>query len=125
MTRLTRTFSEMLGLLARGEFSRKLDQEMEKAIFALEEMPADKGKATMTVTIDFNYELGRIDIDPKVKVKLPDDAKFVKTPFWSVDGKLSIEHPNQIDMFGGPRSTRSRDDGDDADAETEDMAADG
>lgn len=99
MSRVMRSFREMLGLLSRGDFTRKLDEEMALAIEALENMPGDKGKATMTVTIDFNYELGRIDIDPKVKVKLPDTAKFMKTPFWSLDGALSIEHPSQVDMF--------------------------
>lgn len=117
MARLMRTFREMLGLLARGDFSRKCDEEMEKVILALEEMPADKGKATMTITVDFNYELGRIDIDPKVKVKLPETAKFVKTPFWTVDGMLSVEHPNQIDMFGKPRDV-----GGEADTDADDVA---
>ncbi|WAX93171.1 hypothetical protein N7E70_015850 [Aminobacter sp. NyZ550] len=99
MSRVLRSFREMLGLLSRGDFSRKLDEEMTAAIDALEAMPGDKGKAVMTVSITFNYELGRIDIDPAVKVKLPDTARFMKTPFWTIDGALSVEHPNQINMF--------------------------
>jgi hypothetical protein len=23
----------------------------------------------------------------------------MKTPFWTIEGQLSVEHPNQIDMF--------------------------
>lgn len=103
MSRVLRTFREMLGLTSRGDFSRHLDAEMEKCLLALEEMPADKGKAEMTIKVAFNYELGRIDIDTSVKTKLPETAKFVKTPFWVIDGQLSVEHPSQVDMF----STRS------------------
>lgn len=102
MSRVLRSFREMLGLLSRGEFSRRLDQELTNAVEALESMPADKGKAVITVAITLNYELGRIDIDPGFKVKLPDTARFMKTPFWAIDGALSVEHPNQIDMFPRP-----------------------
>ena len=99
MSRVMRNFREMLGLLSRGDFTRKCDEEMEKIVQALEEMPGDKGKATLTLTIDFNYELGRVDIDPKIKIKLPETAKFMKTPFWTHEGALTLEHPNQINMF--------------------------
>ncbi|WP_223478726.1 hypothetical protein [Oricola indica] len=103
MSRLLRTFREMIGLLSRGEVSRKLDEEMENCLNALEEMPADKGKAEVTLKVTFEYELGRIDIKADVKSKLPDTTKFVKTPFWIDDGHLSVEHPNQINMFSSPR----------------------
>ena len=99
MSRLLRTFREMLGLISRGDFSRHLDEKMNEAIVALEECPADKCKAEITVKITFEYELGRIDVKGEAKSKLPETAKFMKTPFWALDGQLSLEHPNQIDMF--------------------------
>lgn len=99
MSRVLRTFREMIGLLSRGDFSRHLDEKMHEAIEALEACPADKCKAEITVKIVFEYELGRIDVKGEAKSKLPDTAKFMKTPFWSIDGALSVEHPNQIDMF--------------------------
>jgi len=109
MTRMLRTFREMIGVLSRGDFSRHLDAEMEKAIEALEACPADKCKAEITVKVTFDYELGRIDVKAECKTKLPETAKFMKTPFWSVDGQLSVEHPNQIDMFPA-RSVTPRED---------------
>ncbi len=119
MSRVLRTFRQMIGLLSRGDFDRKLNEEMAKCICALEDMPADKGTATMTVTIKLNYELGRIDIDPTVKTKLPETAKFMKTPFWALDGELSLEHPNQINMFAEPKVVGTSDgEADDAEAET-------
>lgn len=107
--RVLRSFREMLGLLSRGDFSRHLDEKMEEAIQALEQCPADKCKAEITVKITLDYELGRIDVKGEAKSKLPETAKFMKTPFWSIDGALSVEHPNQIDMF--PRGI-ARDDAD-------------
>lgn len=94
-----RSFRQMIGLLSRGDFSRHCDKLLGEAIEALEACPADKCKAEITVKITFDYELGRIDVKAEAKSKLPDTVKFMKTPFWSIDGQLSVEHPNQIDMF--------------------------
>lgn len=118
MSRVLRSFREMLGLVSRGDFSRHLDEKLNEAITALEECPADKCKAEITVKVTLDYELGRIDVKPEVKVKLPDTAKFVKTPFWSIDGALSVEHPNQIDMFPRAAKPAADDDDDEAEAET-------
>jgi hypothetical protein len=103
MSRVLRSFREMLGLLSRGDFSRHCDKLLNEAIDALEASPADKCKAEITVKITLDYELGRVDIKADAKSKLPDTVKFMKTPFWTIDGQLSVEHPNQIDMFGAPR----------------------
>lgn len=124
MSRVLRTFREMLGLMSRGDFSRHLDEKLNEAIAALEAAPADKCKAEITVKITLDYELGRIDVKGEAKSKLPETAKFMKTPFWAIDGQLSVEHPSQIDMFsaravgGRAASSRYGDDEDDAGAET-------
>jgi|GEM_PF-5406217 hypothetical protein len=106
MSRVLRSFREMLGLVSRGDFSRHLDAKLTEAIEALEACPADKCKAEITVKITLDYELGRVDVKGEAKVKLPETAKFMKTPFWVVDGALSVEHPNQIEMF--PRAAATR-----------------
>jgi len=103
MSRVIRSYTETLGLLSRGDFSRRLDEELSKVLDALETMTADSGKASIAVKIDFKYELGRIDINPTFKVTLPEHDRFMKTPFWIVDGALSVQHPSQADMFG-PRT---------------------
>ncbi|MER8540278.1 hypothetical protein NKH17_12565 [Mesorhizobium sp. M1334] len=113
MSRVLRTFREMLGLLSRGDFSRHCDKLLNEAIQAVEECPADKCKAEITIKITLDYELGRIDIKADAKSKLPDTVKFMKTPFWTIDGQLSVEHPNQIDMFRAPRAAASRESEDD------------
>lgn len=110
-----RSFRQMIGLLSRGDFSRHCDKLLTEAIEALEASPADKCKAEITVKVTFEYELGRIDVKAEAKSKLPDTVKFMKTPFWSIDGALSVEHPNQIDMF----PARKVHDADDEDEERE------
>jgi hypothetical protein len=118
MSRVLRTFREMLGLLSRGDFSRHCDKLLNEAILAVEECPADKCKAEIVVKITLDYELGRIDIKADAKSKLPDTVKFMKTPFWTVDGQLSVEHPNQIDMFPPQRKRAEAADDDDDERET-------
>lgn len=113
-----RSFRQMIGLLSRGDFSRHCDKLFHEAIEALEACPADKCKAEITVKITFDYELGRIDVKAEAKSKLPDTVKFMKTPFWSIDGALSVEHPNQIDMFPA-RKVHDRSETEDEDEERE------
>lgn len=114
MSRVIRSYREMLGLLSRGDFSRRLDEELTSVIDALESLPGDSGKAKITVDVEFIFELGRIDIKPTFKTKLPETAKFMKTPFWAIEGALSVEHPSQIDMFTAARPVRgARDDDED------------
>ncbi|CAN7319501.1 hypothetical protein LJR009_001628 [Bosea sp. LjRoot9] len=94
-----RSFVEMLGLLNRGRFVEKCDEHLAKAMAELEALPAEKGSATITVAITLNFESGRLDIKPAIKSKLPEEKGFNGTPFWAVDGALSVQHPSQSDMF--------------------------
>lgn len=107
MSRMIRSFAEMLGLISGGDFRAHVDRQLQEALIALEESPNDKCKAEITVKIVLEYELGRVDIKPECKVKLPESAKFIKTPFWVIDGELSTQHPKQIDMFT-PRGVPGR-----------------
>lgn len=102
--RVIRSYTETVGLLSRGEFARRIDEEIAKLLEAFENMTADSGKGTLDVKLEFKYELGRIDVAASFKVKSPETDRFMKTPFWIVDGALSVQHPNQHDMFSGPRT---------------------
>lgn len=94
-----RSFVAMLGLLNRGRFVEKCDEHLAKAMAELEALPNEKGTATITLGITINFESGRLDIKPSVKSKLPEEKGFNGTPFWAVDGALSVQHPSQTDMF--------------------------
>ena len=101
--KLIQDFATVLRLHSRGRFLAKIDDKLREAIVALEEHPDDAAKATLTVTIDIVKMQDRRDIKPKVTVKLPEEKGFGPMTLFAVDGGLSVEHPNQIDMFAGPR----------------------
>jgi hypothetical protein len=107
--RTIRKFDELIGLLSRGRFAEKCDEHLTHALETLEALPGEKGVATLTVTLTFNYESGRIDIKPVVKSKLPEEKGFSGTPFWTYEGGLSVQHPSQLDIFSGPRDAADRD----------------
>ena len=99
MSRTIRNFTEMLGLLSRGRFQDKLNEELSHAIEVLEALSSEKGSATISVNITLNYQGGRMDVKPTVKCKLPEGAAFQDTPFWTHEGGLSVQHPSQMDMY--------------------------
>lgn len=94
-----RRFSELLGLLDGGKFESACDLALTEALGSLEEMPKDKGKATITITLEVDYDGGRVDVHPVLKSKLPEGQAFGRTPLWVHDGALSTQHPSQINMF--------------------------
>jgi hypothetical protein len=104
-----RNFDVMLKSLERGKFAKKCDEVLSEVISTLEALPNEKGKAKITLEIEFSYQSGLLNISPSVKPKLPEGDRFGATPFWIDDGALSVEHPNQRDMFAGPRVATDRD----------------
>ena len=104
-TRPIRTFLELLPVLSRGRFIDKCNDHLTHALEHLEALPDEKGgTATITLTLTVAYQDGRIEVKPAIKSKLPEEKGFAGTPFWSVDGGFSVQHPSQADMFGGPRA---------------------
>jgi len=94
-----RRFLELVGLLDRGNFAAACDEQLAETISTLESTPAQKGKATITITIDVTYEKGLINVRPSLKAKLPEGEAFGSTVLWAHDGALSTQHPSQTDMF--------------------------
>lgn len=108
-SRPIRKVTDVIGMLAKGKFAECIDGHLEEALRTLGDLPAEKGRATITITLDLAYEGGRLDVKPSVKSKLPEEG-FRSTPFWATgDNHLSVEHPNQADMFAGPRDPDAAD----------------
>lgn len=103
-TKPIRSFTELVGVLSRGRFSEKCNEHLTHALETLEALPNQQGKATLTVTLTIAFQEGRVEVIPSVKSKLPEEKGFAGTPFWSMDGGFSVQHPSQTDMFAGPRS---------------------
>lgn len=107
-TKPIRHVTDLFELLNRGRFLEKADEHLAKAIEALEELPEQKGVAKINIELSLSYVEGRLDVKPSVKSKLPEEKGFSGTPFWTIDGALSVQHPSQADMFPGPREVPPR-----------------
>lgn len=98
-SRLIRRFSEILGLLDRGQFEAKCSEAVAEAIESLKGQPGEKGKATVTVSLEIAFDQGLVNIKPSLKSKLPEARTFASTVLWATeDGALSAQHPSQVDL---------------------------
>lgn len=96
--RLIRRFTETLSLLDRGAFENKLNAALSEAVENLVNQPTEKGKASLTVTLDLNYDKGMLQVMPSLKSKLPEAERSGATIFWAHEGALSTQHPSQHDI---------------------------
>ena len=96
---LIRRFSEMIGLIQRGDFERSLDEGIRECLEAIRAQPNEKGKATMTITLQIAAQGEMVQIAPKLAVKLPEGDTFTPLVLWDYEGQLSTQHPNQFSMF--------------------------
>lgn len=101
----------IIGSLENGELSVELGSAITTALATLKEQcgnrPKAKAKGKIVLTLDIEVEAGTAtitgNIDAKVP-KLPRGTSF----FWVLDdGSLTTEHPQQMNMFGGPRNAAS------------------
>jgi hypothetical protein len=102
-----RTYTDLVGFLARGKFAERCNTHLGDALEALDNQPDGNGEITITVTMKIKCQDGRLDVIPTVKSKLPEEKGFSATPFWLVDGGFSVQHPSQADMFT-PREVEPR-----------------
>ncbi|MBY6239847.1 hypothetical protein [Methylosinus sp. Sm6] len=108
MMRLIDSYPEIMGIFGREDVNGKLNELLREALEAIEDAPGDKAKASVTLDIAFARDGDRVTIVPAVKSKLPPQAGFRGTTCWLVEGKISLQHPSQIDMFSGPREVAPR-----------------
>lgn len=101
--RLVRRFSEVVSLIDRGKLETACNEAMREALTALSERPDQKGKATIKLELEVSLQGELTQIKPKLTVKLPEGGAFAPLVVWQHEGALSLQHPSQIDMFGGPR----------------------
>jgi len=106
-----RDASVILGTLENGEMIAALGAAITDSLKKLNEhagnRPKSKAKGKVTLTIEMEVEQGGVNITGDIVAKLPKMPRG-STYFWVLpDGALSLEHPQQIDMFSGPRATRA------------------
>jgi hypothetical protein len=63
-----------------------------------------KAKVTLEFTIERHKKIDQgLEIEATVKVKIPEEGGVTSMLFSDADGRLLTRHPNQRDMFEGPR----------------------
>lgn len=98
----------LVGMLERGELNQEMTDKIEAVVEKLLEHSNEQPKATfkgqVSLVLNFAIKNGVIeltaDIPPPKLPKIPRKTSI----YWAVEGgKLSTEHPQQHDMFPGPR----------------------
>lgn len=100
----------IIGLLDKGELNAELSREIVDLLALLktrtEGRKKAKAKGTITLKLEFVVEDGTVIVSPDITVKKPKEPRG-DSYFWvRDDGALSTQHPQQEDMFAGPREAR-------------------
>jgi hypothetical protein len=100
----------LLTMLESGKVNEDLSAQLTSTIKALLDMSRDNPrgsfKSRVSLHLDLVVEDGgeMVEINPKIPApKLPELKRRTTVYFTTEDGGLSTEHPQQMDMIGGPR----------------------
>jgi hypothetical protein len=97
----------IIGALEGGEAAAELSKEITETLAALKELgggrPKAKIKGKVTLTLDIEVEGNSATITADIASKRPKPVRG-SSFYWVLDdGSLSTEHPQQMNMFAGPR----------------------
>lgn len=101
----------IIGSLEHGDAAQELSTEITETLAKLKELagnrPKNKVKGSVTLKIEIEVEAGTATITADISSKRPKPLRG-SSFFWVLDdGSLSTEHPQQEDMFAGPREART------------------
>ncbi|MDI9847333.1 hypothetical protein QM467_04570 [Rhodoblastus sp. 17X3] len=102
-----RDASTLLGMIDGGDIAADLTTEITDTLAAIEASRAGRKKTSVsgsvTLKIKFKAENGGVTIDADIDSNRPKKVRGSTYLFVDSDGSLSTEHPQQTDMFNGPR----------------------
>lgn len=97
----------IIGALEGGEFAADLSTAITESLAKLKEMagnrPKAKVKGKVKVALHLTVEQGTVTIETDIVPELPKKPRGSSFYWVTDDGSLSPEHPQQTDMFSGPR----------------------
>ncbi len=100
----------IIGMLEHGDAAAELSKEITETLAKLKELSGDRPKAKVkgAVTLKLNMEVenGTAVITCDIDSKRPKPVRGASFYWVLDDGSLSTEHPQQTDMFAGPREAR-------------------
>lgn len=98
----------IIGMLEGGELAAALSTDMQETLAKLKALadaqgPKSRVKGKVSLTLEFAIEGGTVEVLAGIETKVP-KAPRSRSFYWVTDdGALSTEHPQQTDMFAGPR----------------------
>jgi len=108
-----RDAATIIGMLEGGEVASAFGTETTETLAKLKELAGDRPKAKVkgSVTLKLNLEVegGAVTITCDIDSKRPKPVRGSSFYWVMDDGSLSTEHPQQTDMFSGPRTARQAD----------------
>ncbi|NTJ46548.1 hypothetical protein G6K93_05910 [Agrobacterium rhizogenes] len=100
----------LLTMLESGKVNEDLSTALTSTIKALYDMAIDNPRGTFKSRVSLHLDLvvedggEMVEINPKIPIpKLPELKRRTTVYFTTDDGGLSTEHPQQMDLIGGPR----------------------
>ncbi len=109
--RKIRDAQSIIGMLEGGDAASDLGREITETLCYLRDMVhgRQKGEAKGSVTLTLEFAVdhnGGTEVEVKLASKRPAKPRG-KSYYWTLpDGSLSTDHPQQVDMFSGPREVR-------------------
>ncbi|RWO57269.1 hypothetical protein [Mesorhizobium sp.] len=102
----------IIGMLEGGEVAAAMSTEITETLAKLKELSGDRPKTKIkghvSLKINVEVEAGTATITCEIDSKRPKPARG-SSFYWVLDdGSLSTEHPQQTDMFAGPRVAADR-----------------
>jgi len=103
----------IIGMLEGGELAQALSGDITETLTKLRALSDAQGhkakiKGKVVLTLDFEVEAGSVTVLAGIDTKVPKAPRSSSFYWVTEDGALSTEHPQQTDMFGGPREARDR-----------------
>ncbi|WP_283196573.1 hypothetical protein [Rhizobium sp. BT04] len=105
---IIRDAQTLLGMLEQGELNQEMTTKMTAVLEKLLELSNDRPNVTykgqVSLVLNLSVKSGMVEINAEIPPpKLPKLPRK-SSVYWVIEGgRLSTEHPQQHDMFPGPR----------------------
>jgi hypothetical protein len=95
------TIDEIMGHMERGDFGKDAVVAFREVLTALHEQ--DGGAGAVTLKFKFKGKGQMVSIATSIDTTIPKRERKTSTAFITADGRLSLQHPDQVDMFADRR----------------------
>lgn len=106
--KIIRDAKTLFGMLESGKLNEELSSTLQETQRALQELVDAQPNRSFSAVVKLELKLTAkgemIEFNAKIPpVKLPELPRRSSVFFMTDDGNISTEHPQQLDMIGGPR----------------------